>query len=183
MKLELLPENAPGKAATGTATKKPKQKKWKAKRVFSEQESDALVQAASVGLKEENMARLLGLDYREFQHYLHRDNSDLVKTMQQAREQALAGIASSALRLALDGDRGMIIFLCKTRLGWRENNRLEITGKDGGPVKAESVAITKDFSIEQAMDAYSKLRGGGADSAIDVKPTDLLEAPGKKKPG
>ena len=33
----------------------------------------------------------------------------------------------------------MTIFWLKVREGWRENDRLEITGKDGGPIEMTSV--------------------------------------------
>lgn len=47
---------------------------------------------------------------------------------------ANAKVASYAFGAAAKGNVSMIIFLCKTRLGWRETNHHEHTGAGGIPL-------------------------------------------------
>lgn len=49
------------------------------------------------------------------------------------------------------------MFWAKTRMGWRETNHLEHTGKDGGPIQTESKVDASQLS-DDALDELMKAR-------------------------
>lgn len=51
--------------------------------------------------------------------------------------EAAEGLAKTAYQMAMDGDVRMMIFLLKTRLGYKETTRVECSGPDGEPIKTE----------------------------------------------
>lgn len=93
------------------------------------------------------------------------DHDTLVKHCREelgGGRQALNAKVSGALaKKALDGDLGAIVWYEKTRRGFRDTSRHELTGADGRPIQtvAGVVQITADMSPQEAADAYSKLLG------------------------
>lgn len=51
--------------------------------------------------------------------------------------EAAEGLAKTAYQMAMDGDVRMMIFLLKTRLGYKETTRVECSGPDGAPIQTE----------------------------------------------
>jgi DNA-binding XRE family transcriptional regulator len=55
-----------------------------------------------------------------------------------------AKVAGKLFTKCMKGDTIALIYWTKTRMGWRENNKLEVTGKDGGPIQHEQVQAEAD---------------------------------------
>jgi transcriptional regulator with XRE-family HTH domain len=68
-------------------------------------------------------------------------------------------IANRLFKTATEGEGHLAltaqIFWLKTRARWRETDRLEITGEDGGPIRAGVIAIPAKFkSVKEWQQAY-----------------------------
>lgn len=93
------------------------------------------------------------------------DHETLVKHCREelggGRQTLNAKISGALAKKALDGDLGSIIWYEKTRRGFRDTSRHELTGADGGPIDSRSVVleITADMSPQDAADAYQRLLG------------------------
>jgi hypothetical protein len=46
-------------------------------------------------------------------------------------------VAQTLYKKAISGDTTSIIFWLKSQAGWKDTQRVELTGKDGGPVQTE----------------------------------------------
>lgn len=62
------------------------------------------------------------------------------------------------------------IFWAKARMGWSEKNRLELTGKDGGPIQTLDVSKLNNEQLEQLEKILSAAAIAGAGESGD-KPT------------
>lgn len=67
-----------------------------------------------------------------------------------------AKVAESLFNQALAGNVTAQIFWLKTRAGWRETDRLELTGADGGPIQGGVVLIPQKFQTMEEWVQYAK---------------------------
>ena len=68
-------------------------------------------------------------------------------------------IVGGALAKAIkEGNVSAIIFACKTRLGFRETERLEVTGADGQPIEYKKISTPKfkELTIEEWQEKFTK---------------------------
>lgn len=94
-------------------------------------EKRAIVRAlAKYGVRQREIAVQIGVTTGTLVKY-YRD--DLDAGMAEAAE----GLAKTAYQMAMDGDVRMMIFLLKTRLGYRETTHIECSGPDGAPIQTE----------------------------------------------
>ena len=84
-----------------------------------------------------------------------RNHEPLIKAFHAGKAEALARVGGKLYQKAVGGDTASAIFYLKTQGGWREVNRTEHTGVDGGPVQME-VRDLSTFSDEQ-LDALERL--------------------------
>jgi len=92
-------------------------------------ESRQLVQLhTTIGTPQEDVARIVGIDAKTLRKH-YRDELDL------AHAKANATIGGALFNKAKSGDTAAMIFWMKTRAGWRETNRTELTGADGDELK------------------------------------------------
>lgn len=77
-----------------------------------------------------------------------------------ATADAVRQVSNKLLAKALDGDTTCMIFFLKTRGRWRETDRLEITGADGGPV--EYVDLTDDERVSRLVALLERGRSARA---------------------
>lgn len=88
-------------------------------------ESKALVrQWAALGFRQERIARKLDIDPKTLRKH-YRDELDL------GADDANAAIGASLFNKAKNGDTAAQIFWMKTRCGWKETSKHELTGEDG----------------------------------------------------
>ena len=59
-------------------------------------------------------------------------------------------VAGSLFKLAMAGNLGAVCFWLKTRAGWREVDRLEVTGADGAPLQGQQHGV---LVVPGVMDA------------------------------
>lgn len=75
-----------------------------------------------------------------------------------------AKLIGRAFQLAMQSEDmrtagSMTMFLCKTRLGWRETNNLEHTGKDGGPIAVDGGMPPITIIVEGVADGSDGTQG------------------------
>jgi len=80
------------------------------------------------GLPQEQIASMLGLSDDTLRKYFE---PELLK----GKAEANSKIAQTLFNKATGGDTTALIFWAKTQLRWKETDKLEITGKDDGPVE------------------------------------------------
>jgi len=69
-------------------------------------------------------------------------------------------VSKTLYQKALSGNVPCLIFWCKTRLGWRETSRTEVTGADGGPVAVQSLSDAElRAQLQAILDASSEGQG------------------------
>ncbi len=61
---------------------------------------------------------------------------------------AIAKVAETLYQKAIGGDTASIIFFLKSQAGWKDTQRVELTGASGGPV--QSIATTTNDPMEAA---------------------------------
>jgi len=95
-------------------------------------ESRRQVEALSgYGMPRERICDVIGVSWPTLLKYYDRE-------LALGDAKALSQIAKAAFeRGVIDKDTSMLIFLCKTRLGWRDVQRVENTGPNGGPIQIE----------------------------------------------
>lgn len=86
-----------------------------------------------------------------------------------ASVEANAKVGKSLYQMAIGDEKSppnvsAAIFWAKTRMGWRETSRVEVTGNDGGPIKLIDVAKLSDEELERiaAGDLAAVAGDGGA---------------------
>lgn len=76
----------------------------------------------AVGIPQEEVATVIGIDVKTLRkHYRQELNESMTR--------ANAAVAGKLYTAAMEGDVRAQIFWCKTRLGWRETNNLDVTHK------------------------------------------------------
>jgi hypothetical protein len=99
---------------------------------------DLVKRMVMAGIPQENIARVVGIALSTLHKY-YREELDT------AADQATAQVARTLFAKATDQEMTgpsvtAAIFWLKTRAGWRETDRHEITGGDGGPIE-HSIAV------------------------------------------
>lgn len=69
----------------------------------------------------------------------------------EAAKEKYCKVAETLIQKALKGDVTAMIFICKTKLGWREVSRTEITGADGKPIEMRKAGAPpiKEMTVEE----------------------------------
>lgn len=76
------------------------------------------------------------------------------KELDQGELKANVKVAQTLFKKAISGDTTSMIFWLKTRARWKESpQRVELTGKDGGPVEQKTTVVDE----QQIKAAVSKL--------------------------
>ena len=59
-------------------------------------------------------------------------------------------VAQTLYKKAIGGDTTSMIFWLKSQAGWKDTQRVELTGKDGGPVE-QKTTVTNESQIKAAV--------------------------------
>ena len=95
-------------------------------------------QLAQVCDNEEEIALALGISYRTLRNR-KKDFANFATAIKKGKAKANALVGGKLMALIREGNPAATIFYMKSRCGWKETDRKEITGKDGEPVKVDKV--------------------------------------------
>lgn len=79
------------------------------------------------------------------------DDPDIRARYDMGKAKAIAEIAGSLLTKARKGDTASQIFFLKTQAGWRETNKVEVSGPEGGPVQTLDVSKLSDAALAEML--------------------------------
>lgn len=96
---------------------------------------------SAVGTPQATISRLIGVS----EPTLRKHYADEIAV---AADEANAAVAGKLYNKAIAGNVACMIFWMKTRGGWREVNRTELTGPNGAPIQSE--VVTAEGLIERA---------------------------------
>ncbi|SDD88749.1 hypothetical protein [Ruegeria marina] len=124
------------------------------------------VETLAALLSQDQIADYFGICRNTFQAICARD-PEVDERYKRGKAKAIAHVANGLLQKARSGCTTSAIFYLKTQAGWREANRIEHTGPDGGPVTsvvreiispAEKLRAMLDKTAER-LDAAKPLVG------------------------
>lgn len=107
----------------------------------------AQVEALASVLTSDQIADYFGVGRTTFYQIMERQPAVSVR-YKLGRAKAVGSVAQGLLSKARAGDTASAIFYLKTQAGWKETQVSEHTGKDGGPIKTQSV---EDLTDEQLL--------------------------------
>jgi hypothetical protein len=106
----------------------------------TQHDRDTAKRLAALGCPHEDIAKRLKISADTLVKYYQAE-------LDEGRIDANTSIAGSLFKQAKEGNTVAAMFWLKTRAGWRETNRTELTGADGGAVevinKIERVIISE----------------------------------------
>lgn len=91
---------------------------------------------------EEEIALALGISYSTLRRR-KRSSEQFEQAIKRGRSKANVFVGGKLMQKIKDGDTASIIFYLKARCGWREVNRTELSGPNGGPIQS---AVAPDLS-------------------------------------
>ena len=93
----------------------------------------AEIETLAALLNQDQIADYLGVSRRTFQNILARDE-EVAARYKRGKAKAIAHVANGLLQKARSGCTTSSIFYLKTQAGWRETERIEHSGPEGGPI-------------------------------------------------
>lgn len=120
---------------------------------------------AQVCNNEEEIANALGISYTTLKAR-KRESDQFASAIKRGKAKANVFVGGKLMQKIKDGDTASIIFYMKSRCGWKETSRQEITGKDGEPIKTEQVADLSKVKTED-LKAVRELLYGTKTADID----------------
>jgi hypothetical protein len=94
----------------------------------------AEVKTLAAVLTTAQIADYFGIGRTTFFAIMDRD-PEVAARYKRGKAKAIGAIARSLIAKARGGDTACMIFFLKTQAGWRETDRVEHSGPDGGPVE------------------------------------------------
>lgn len=95
------------------------------------------VETLAALLNQDQIADYFGIARNTFRAICDREPEVLAR-YKKGKAKAIAHVANGLLQKARNGDTVSSIFYLKTQAGWRETDRLEHTGAEGGPIQHQS---------------------------------------------
>ena len=86
----------------------------------------------------EQIADYFGIGQRTLANIRERE-PEIDAIYKKGRAKTIGDVASSLIQDCLNGNLTAKMFFLKTQAGWRETNRHEVTGADGGPLGLPNV--------------------------------------------
>ncbi len=122
----------------------------------------AEVETLAAVLTTAQMADYFGIGRTTFFAILERD-PEVAERYKRGKARAIGAIAQSLIQKARGGDTASMIFYLKTQAGWRETDRLEHTGPDGGPVTTVvRQIVSPGDKLRGLIEGYAERHAGGA---------------------
>ena len=117
--------------------------------VFDEEKIKMVEEFASV-LTKQQICDYFKLSWNAFDNVMERQ-PEVEEAYLSGKAKAIASVANSLLNQALNGNVSAAIFYLKTRAGWTESSKFELTGANGAPVafsKIERVVIDAQAKVD-----------------------------------
>ena len=95
------------------------------------------VETLAALLNQDQIAVYFGIGRTTF-HEIRRRDPEVAERYKRGKAKAIAHVANGLLQKARNGDTTSAIFYLKTQAGWRETERIEHSGPNGGPIKTQS---------------------------------------------
>lgn len=117
---------------------------------LSPRQVESLEAMAGYGMSMEKIAHALGMSKVTLERRIKDSPPELgaKDAMTRGRAKAEAEVVQTAHRMATSGkESGMTQFWLQCRAGWKkeaETQKVELTGKDGGPVKTKSIELSTE---------------------------------------
>ena len=127
-------------------TKKKSVKKNPSGRPKIQLDLEQVEELASRGLSNEQIAYSLGIGQTTL-YVNKRENADFVEAIKRGKAKGIRDVANALVEKALSGDTTAMIFFLKSQAQWREINRTELTGADGGTVKTEQLGALSNAEL------------------------------------
>lgn len=127
---------------------------------FTQKQINQVEALASV-LTIEQISEYFGISYVTFGR-LRKDNPEIDRAYRKGKAKAIREVAGGLLDKAKSGNLSAAIFYLKTRAGWRETNRTELTGADGKPIQADiggKKNVTVDLSTKTTEELLAFRKG------------------------
>lgn len=102
-------------------------------RIELDDEQIGQIEKLAAVLTMEQIADFLGFSERTLRRRFG-DDPKVLAAYKRGKQRAIAGVATNLIQQAQSGNTTAAIFYLKTQAGWRETNRTELTGLDGGPL-------------------------------------------------
>lgn len=102
---------------------------------------------AQVCNNEEEIANALGISYTTLKAR-KRESDQFASAIKRGKAKANVFVGGKLMEKIKSGDTASIIFYMKSRCGWKETSRSEITGADGGAVKVDAAPDLSGVSTE-----------------------------------
>ncbi len=113
-------------------------------------EQEVQLEALASALSVQQIADYFGIS-RSLLFKIMADDPDIRARYDMGRAKAVEQVAAKLLEKAQKGDLAAIIFYLKTQAGWRETNRMEVSGPEGGPVQALDVSKLSDAALTEML--------------------------------
>lgn len=128
-------------------------------RTFTPQEVKVLEQASALNMTKEDMAKLVECSYDYLNKLLAKD---VALRNRLAAKRAASGfnIRQRLYQKADKGDMRAIEFYCKTQLGFRTTDRVELTGPDGRPIATSATVkeVNRDDVLKQIQAIQKRMQ-------------------------
>lgn len=96
---------------------------------------------ARVGIPQEMIGKIMGLTRQTLaKHYRHE--------LDTAEAEMISAVGGALFANAMSGNVSAQIFIMKTRAGWKETNKTELSGPDGLPLPLNSPVVHVKFNNE-----------------------------------
>lgn len=130
--------------------KKPQKKRAPKGWEFTKEQLEIVEKLAGYGLTVELIADYFGVGQASF-YEKKTPGSPLDLAISSGKSRAATFVTGKLMESIRAGNLSAIIFYCKTRLGWKDGSKIEITGEGGGAVKVE------DTNKENARDLLKRV--------------------------
>ena len=116
-----------------------------------------LIDHMTQGLSFQSFAGVVGVDRDTIYNWIHLfpEFSDARNKANEAGRLSLEKLGIALAAGKVDGNVAAWIFTMKNRMGWRDRQEIEHTGKDGGPIQTISHEISSE-ELERRTLAISK---------------------------
>lgn len=128
-------------------------KNGRPRRVLTEEERKDIVKMAPY-VTQEQLADFLKINCNTLKRIFDEDEL-LFKEYKKAKVVKIGKAAGKLWELIEQNDRASIFFYLKTQAGWKETDRREMVGEDGGPILTKNVSDLTDEELKQKLKEYN----------------------------